>query len=117
MRARCADTSGVHYPGYGDRGIRVCERWQTSFAEFYKDMGPTWFDGARLDRKDVNGNYEPGNCRWATVQQQSRNKRNTVWLQTPDGPMVRCDALQKWSRWRTQTFARIPGPDAPGDHG
>lgn len=74
---RCCDENHDQYANYGGRGIRVCERW-LKFENFFADMGekPT---GKSLDRyPDYNGNYEPGNCRWATQTQQIRNKRNTT---------------------------------------
>ena len=75
-----------HYEGYperhlyGGRGIVVCQRWRESFENFIADMG---IPEAHLsiDRKDVNGNYEPGNCRWATALEQSQNKRSKAELE------------------------------------
>lgn len=73
---RCKnDRSG----NYGKRGIQVCERWNT-FENFYDDMGNPPTNKHSIDRIDVNGNYEPGNCRWATPQEQNTNKRNNTIL-------------------------------------
>lgn len=77
MMKRCYSEDDKDYCYYGERGITVCDRWIASFPAFLADMGPRP-DGKTLDRIDVNGNYEPGNCRWATPQQQSENRRNAL---------------------------------------
>ena len=78
MKARCRARHGAEYKSYRSRGIRVCRRWLNSFDAFYEDMGPRPTANHTLDRIDNTGNYEPANCRWATHEQQSRNKRGFV---------------------------------------
>lgn len=76
MIQRCGNQKSEAYPHYGGRGITVCEEWKT-FERFYADMGAPQ-KGLTLDRIDNNSGYSKSNCRWATVSQQSRNKRNNV---------------------------------------
>jgi len=79
MKFRCLSPTSPQYDDYGGRGITVCERW-LKFEEFYADMGPRPVR-TTLDRIDVNGNYEPGNCRWATASEQQSNRRNSIILE------------------------------------
>lgn len=76
MIRRCNDPLRFGYELYGGRGIRVCERWH-DFAAFREDMGDRPL-GRSLDRIDVNGNYEPGNCRWSDDETQQANRRNSL---------------------------------------
>jgi hypothetical protein len=76
MIQRCTNERLPKFPRYGGRGIRVCERWRFSFTDFLADMGPRPSPKHSLDRIDVNGHYEPGNCRWATAQEQQWNREN-----------------------------------------
>lgn len=83
MRRRCDNPECDDYGNYGARGIKVCVRW-IRFVNFLADMGRRPGKGYMIDRIDVNGNYEPGNCRWATIKESNRNKR-TIRILTIDG--------------------------------
>lgn len=91
MRRRCNNTNAQRYPRYGARGITVCDRWN-EFLAFLADMGPRP-DGATLDRVNNDGDYEPGNCRWATRKQQQRNNSRNVTL-TLNGKIM---TVVEWS--------------------
>lgn len=87
MIRRCCDPRVAHYPRYGGRGISVCEKWREGFANFYADMGRRPSPKHSLDRIDNDGNYEPGNCRWATWSEQRRNRPDCHWVDW-DGEVI-----------------------------
>jgi hypothetical protein len=77
MRKRCYSPSRDEYASYGGRGISICDRWRDSFADFLADVGERPSPQHSLDRIDNDGNYEPGNVRWATKSEQLANRRCT----------------------------------------
>lgn len=94
MITRCTIRKTVGWKDYGGRGIRVCKRWlgKHGFENFLADMGPRPA-GRTLDRKNVNGNYTPKNCRWATSLEQANNTRKTRRI-TMNGKTL---SLAEWS--------------------
>lgn len=93
---RCTNPNFPKYNDYGGRGIGVCDRWRYSFENFYEDMGPRPSNKHSIDRYPNNdGNYEPPNCRWATNDEQQRNKRNNRWVEYEGKKMIAAD----WARY------------------
>lgn len=78
MLSRCLNPNTARYPEYGGRGITICDRWIESFEAFYADMGPRPSEDHSLDRRENDGHYEVGNCRWATRTEQQNNTRYNV---------------------------------------
>ncbi len=107
MRGRCKNKVFKGYSSYGGRGIEVCKEWDESFENFYSWATSNGYaDDLSIDRINVNGNYEPSNCRWATNEQQSRNTRvnNNITI----NGVTHC--ITDWSRITgvsARTFNRI----------
>ena len=81
MISRCTNKNNARYYQYGGRGISVCKRWMSP-ANFIKDMGKKP-DGLSLDRENNEGNYDPDNCRWATIYEQNNNRRGCIGYGVP----------------------------------
>lgn len=94
MKTRCLSRNNAKYKDYGARGITICDEW-LDFKNFHEWAINNGFkDDLTLDRIDVNGNYEPSNCRWITMFEQASNKRNTRWV-TFNGIT---DTIKGWSK-------------------
>lgn len=93
MRQRCTNQNAANYMRYGGRGIRCCESWKY-FANFLRDMGEPPDDTYTLDRIDNDGDYTPENCRWASVEEQQNNRRDSVFLEAFGKRMT----LAQWTR-------------------
>ena len=105
MIKRCTDPKIDKYACYGGRGIEVCDRW-LDVNNFIEDMYPSFENGLSLDRIDVNGNYEPDNCRWTTKEVQARNTRDIMRTNTSGYRGV--SWIKKLNKWRVQiTVSKI----------
>ena len=92
MLQRCLNQNQSEYRNYGGRGITVCEQWRL-FEGFAQDMAEGFAANLELDRKDTNGNYEPGNCRWITRSEQQLNKRTNHRVEWRGREMT----IQEWA--------------------
>lgn len=91
IMTRCYNTRNHKYPIYGGRGIKMCDRWLTSFKYFIQDMGEKPSSSHTIERIDNDGNYEPSNCKWALPPEQARNKRNNHWIEYDGKRMIISD--------------------------
>lgn len=102
MRRRCNNPNDTAYENYGGRGIKVCKEWNNSFEAFHRDMAATYKEGLTLERKDVNGDYSPENCVWATMMEQGNNKRTTRFITVFGEKMSMSEACRKYDiNWNT----------------
>jgi DNA-binding XRE family transcriptional regulator len=103
MIARCGNPNNVMYHRYGARGISVCQRWLDDYENFFHDVGKRPSSRYSLERKNKDGNYEPGNVKWATRREQSRNTCRNVMLEI--NGVTKC--LSDWSISSPVSFAAI----------
>lgn len=106
IHTRCKSPKCAEYKNYGGRGISVCPEWG-DYMQFKKDMLSTYQKGLTLDRIDVNGNYEPNNCKWSTVKEQNRNRRNNRRLDTPWGNICAVEAAERVGISKEGFLARL----------
>jgi hypothetical protein len=96
MKERCFNPRCKEYKHYGARGITICKRWM-KFENFYKDMGDKPSPKHSIERIDNNRGYSPKNCKWATIQEQSKNRRNNVWVEVGGVRAIKSDICH-WLR-------------------
>lgn len=106
MLKRCERKNHRAFANYGGRGITVCDRWK-SFVAFYEDMGKRPSLEHTLERKDVNGHYEPGNCKWATIKEQNRNTRNTIRVTYEGRKVALADLVEELGLSRSVVKMRL----------
>jgi hypothetical protein len=94
IKFRCLNPKSENFPRYGGRGITICDKWINNFAAFLSDVGRRPSDKHSIERINNNGNYEPGNVRWATKKEQGQNRRDNV-VMTFNGE-THC--IKEWSR-------------------
>lgn len=108
MKVRCYTPTDRHYPDYGGRGIQVCDEWKFSFASFLLwAMTNGYKEDLTIDRIDVNGNYEPSNCRWITNREQQFNKRNTKYYTIYGEKLLSHEITEKYGIKPVTFYARV----------
>jgi hypothetical protein len=113
MKTRCLNPNTKHWLDYGGRGIRVCARWQASFAAFLEDVGHRPSPAHQIDRIDNDGHYEPGNVRWAVKETQMENRRNAI-IVTHDGEsMTVAQWCKRLGRNAGTVYSRIERGTSP----
>lgn len=104
MKNRCYYTNNKRYQNYGGRGIEVCDEWLNHFQAFYDwAMSHGYSDNLTLDRINVDGNYEPSNCRWVTLKEQENNRSNNHLI-TYNG---KTQTLAQWCKERNIKYATL----------
>ena len=121
VKQRCCNPKSRHYGYYGGRGITICPEWRDSFLAFYRDMGDPPTPGHQVERINNNKGYEPGNCRWATRDEQMRNTRRCRLITFDGRTMVLTDWAKELgispntlrvriSQWGVEKALSTPGP-------
>lgn len=105
-KQRCFNANAHNYRHYGGRGVTMCDRWRDSFQAFFDDMGECP-DGMSLERIDHNGDYEPGNCRWATQAEQVRNTRRNLMVEHAGRVMTAKDYARETGAIYSTLCARL----------
>lgn len=103
MKDRCHNPNNQDAKDYSERGIAVCDRWRNSYEAFLADMGRRPGPKHTLERIEVDGNYEPGNCVWATWKEQQNNRRNNLLL-THAGKMM---TLAQWAEETRMPYSTL----------
>ena len=103
MKQRCLNPRAVGFSAYGGRGITICPDWIQSFEQFLKDVGVRPSMDHSLDRIDPNGDYKPGNVRWATDLEQNRNRRSNRLITIGD----QCRTLSEWAALRRISLSTL----------
>lgn len=106
MRERCNNPKQKKYPIYGGRGITIDKHWD-EFKNFMLDMGRKPDSKFTIERDDVNGNYEPTNCRWISRKDQGRNKRNSVFVTYNGKKMLLIDLVEELGLSRSAVYGRL----------
>lgn len=106
MNTRCNNPNNHKFPDYGGRGITICDRWK-SFQTFFDDMGERASLDHTLERKDVNGNYEPGNCIWASNLVQANNRRSNVYVEVGGERLTIAEACRKYNVPYHKTWRKL----------
>ena len=95
MHTRCYNPNISEWARYGGRCIKSCDRWKDDFSLFLADMGPRPSPAHSIDRKDVDLDYDPDNCRWATKKEQARNTSRTLWVELDGDKVSLAEACEK----------------------
>ena len=113
MKGRCNNPNNEDYSNYGGRGITVCDKWNHSFESFLEDVGRAPSLAHTIDRKDNDGNYEPGNVRWATRSEQTKNSRRARLIVFRGRTMNLCDWAKETGINRKTIQMRLDRSDWP----
>lgn len=107
MIQRCYNRNNKRYQDYGGRGITICKKWRENFLNFYHDMGQKPSTKFSIERKNNDGNYEPGNCLWATPMVQKRNQRVYKINTSGTSGVIWCKSSSKWKATISVNYKKI----------